>query len=853
MSTILDALNIPIDQLDDQSRSLYTALQDAAEQIETLQQQLTDSEAELRFYKTLVDHAPEAIEVTTLDGTLYYANTAAQALYRCPEALAGQPLARFRAPQATCPDTDMCRHLFEQGTWYGSLQSRRADDTSFVAHVAATLLPDEQGEPWAIVSMHHECTDYSPLSDALSDSERWYRALVRRLPNTSVFLFDHQLRYLVVDGDDLPQRCRLNVSAVGKTIWEALPPDMVEQVLPLYRAALQGAVLMQELSFDERTYMFRTVPLTDEHENIIAGMVIANDITEQRRTEEALRLSEEKFRHFFEQSLDGIALIDDQGIVIDWNSGAEQIIGLRRDEVIGQPLWDIQYRVAPIELHNPQTYDMTRRMVQHLLATQQVLTSDQRSGQQIERPDGTRCTVQSMVFPIQTGEGVLFGSIIHDITELHQTEAALRQNIQFLQALLDTIPSPVFFKDIAGRYQDCNHLFAAHVLGVSKDQLIGRKIHELPNVIPPDLARLYDEHDQYLINNPGMQMYEAPVICASGQQRDFLFAKTLFRGTGDEVAGIVGVMLDITERRRIEHALRESEARLLAVMRNMPIVLFAFDTDGNCMLAEGRGLKAMGLGPGEAVGQHITTLLYRNSRAPHFFQHALEGSEVRWEVHGAQDEQFFEVALTPVRNNEGSVHEVIGVVMDISARKASEAQIQHLAFTDPLTGLANRRRLYDQGRTWLADADGKTPGLALVYLDLDRFKAVNDTMGHDAGDMLLVQVAGRLLSCIGQDGMLARIGGDEFALLLPHSTSANAFLIAQRMLEQISHPFYLRTQPVRIGGSFGITTSSHQTTSFSHLLTQADIAMYYAKAHDGGVQVYTPDLVDVVARQTGSA
>jgi diguanylate cyclase (GGDEF)-like protein/PAS domain S-box-containing protein len=828
------------------------ALLDAAQQIEALQQRLDESETDRRFYKSLVEHAPEAIEVTTLDGTMQYANHAAHTLYGSTDDLAGQPLTRFRDSAATCSDPEMYRHLLEQEPWRGVVQSRRADGTPFTSHVASSLLPNEHDEPYAIASIHHASADHLPRPDTLRDSEHWYRTLVRQLPDTSVLLFDHDLRYIVADGAGLRRDCVRTEQMVGKTIWEALPPATVEKVLPLYRAALQGAALVQEVTIRERVFSLRTVPLTDEQGTIIAGMLISHEITEQRHTEAALRLSEEKFRHFFEQSLDGIALIDDQGIVIDWNSGAEQIIGLRRDEVLGQPLWDVQYRVTPTELRSPQAYEMTRRMIQHLLATRQILTPDQRSGQVIERPDGTRCTVQSMVFPIQTATGVLFGSIIHDITELHQTEAALRQNIQFLQALLDTIPSPVFFKDTDGRYQDCNHLFAAHILGVPKPQLIGKTIHELPHVIPTDLAQLYDEHDQYLIANPGMQMYEAPVLCAGEQRREFLFAKTLFRDSTDQVAGIVGVMLDITQRRHIEQALRESEARLLAVMRNVPIVLFALDTSGYCMLAEGRGLAAMGLGPGEAVGQHISVLLYHDPRALGCFQQALDGDEVRWEVHGAQDNQFFEVALTPVCNSDGGVREVIGVAMDISTRKASEAQIQHLAFTDPLTGLANRRRLYEQGRVWLADTTQTTPGLALLYLDLDRFKAVNDTLGHDAGDTLLVQVARRLLSCIDNDDMLARIGGDEFALLLPQSSAADAFAVARHMLEQLSDPFYLRAQPVRIGGSFGITISSSESVSFSHLLTQADIAMYHAKAQGGGIQIYTPDLVSYVARQTGS-
>jgi diguanylate cyclase (GGDEF)-like protein/PAS domain S-box-containing protein len=764
MATILDALNVPVDQLDEQSQPLYTALLDAARQIEDLQQRLSACEAEL-----------------------------------C--ACRGEP-------EPTPEDARPSNH-------------------------------DDAGDGVEPLPLH--------------GSEQWYRTLVRHLPDIAIFLFDHELRYLIVDGAALPPACQHSGPLTGKTIWEALPPDVAQQFVPLYRAALQGAVLVQELTLSEQTYSVRTVPLTNAQGGVIAGMVILHDITEQRRTEAALRLSEETFRHFFEQSLNGIVLIDEQGIVMNWNSGAEQIIGLRRDEVLGQTLWDVQYRVAPPELRSPQTYEMTRRMVQHLLETQHILTPDQHSGQPIERPDGTRCTVQSTVFPIQIGEWLFFGSIIHDITELHQTEAALRQNVQFLQALLDTIPSPVFFKDTAGRYQDCNHLFAAHILGLAKEDIIGKTAHELPQAISPELAHFYEEQDQYLIDHPGMQMYEAPVLCASGKYRDFLFTKTLFRDPSNEVAGIVGVMLDITERRQVERALRESEARLLAVMRNVPVVLFAFDTEGRCILAEGRGLMAMGLGPGEAIGKPIAALLNHDETAHTAFQQALNGHEMQWEVRGSNAEQFFSASLTPVRNGNGSIHEVIGVVIDISTRKATEEQIYLLAFTDPLTGLANRRRLYDRGRAWLSESHGSPRHLALLYLDLDRFKTVNDTLGHDAGDTLLMQVAARLLTCVRPNDLLARIGGDEFAVLLPQSTAADASLVAQRMHEQLLHPFYLGNQPIHIGGSFGITTSETEPTSFSSLLTQADIAMYHAKAHGGGIQVYTDELTRYVIRRMGSA
>jgi diguanylate cyclase (GGDEF)-like protein/PAS domain S-box-containing protein len=176
---------------------------------------------------------------------------------------------------------------------------------------------------------------------------------------------------------------------------------------------------------------------------------------------------------------------------------------------------------------------------------------------------------------------------------------------------------------------------------------------------------------------------------------------------------------------------------------------------------------------------------------------------------------------------------------DISERKAYEQQITRLAFVDPLTGLANRRRLYDVGDRAMAEA--KTPGsLALLYLDLDRFKAFNDTLGHDAGDELLVKVTERLQRGSGSIGLLSRIGGDEFAVLLTNTNTEQALDYARHLLGQLHQPFELQGHQVYLGGSIGIAFGPLVGQPFSVLLTHADIAMYSAKRHGIGVQVYDP-------------
>lgn len=172
-------------------------------------------------------------------------------------------------------------------------------------------------------------------------------------------------------------------------------------------------------------------------------------------------------------------------------------------------------------------------------------------------------------------------------------------------------------------------------------------------------------------------------------------------------------------------------------------------------------------------------------------------------------------------------------------RRSRDREMRHLAFTDGLTGLANRRQMYAEGERLLGGGD-RSASVALLYLDLNGFKDVNDSLGHDLGDALLVEVALRLRDCLRQQDVLARLGGDEFAILLHPSSLINAQAIAQRMLSKLLLPFVIKGKSIIIGASLGIAVTpkdSDSMLSFSQLLTQADIAMYQAKQRGLGSAV----------------
>jgi len=183
-----------------------------------------------------------------------------------------------------------------------------------------------------------------------------------------------------------------------------------------------------------------------------------------------------------------------------------------------------------------------------------------------------------------------------------------------------------------------------------------------------------------------------------------------------------------------------------------------------------------------------------------------------------------------VRDTSGQVIRMAGSHTDISARKEAESQLRHEAFHDNLTGLYNRAWLISYLQKLLLESKRHDNEMfAILFLDLDRFKIINDTLGHVAGDELLIQVSQRLIACLRGSDLLARFGGDEFVILLEHSDDYHFTLVAERILQAITRPFHIQGNNIKSGISIGITHSLSDYSSSDEMLRDADIAMYQAK------------------------
>jgi diguanylate cyclase (GGDEF)-like protein/PAS domain S-box-containing protein len=287
-------------------------------------------------------------------------------------------------------------------------------------------------------------------------------------------------------------------------------------------------------------------------------------------------------------------------------------------------------------------------------------------------------------------------------------------------------------------------------------------------------------------------------------------------------AGSQGICIDITALRETREALEAARAQLSAVVNHAPVILFATDPQGIITLSEGKALESLGLRPGEMVGRSVLEGPAAGSSLSRDVRRALGGES--FESHGQIGDGVYDCSWRA--QDDGSV---IGIAIDVTARHRSEERLAHLAYHDPLTGLPNRSTVEEQLDRDLARAARAGDTVAAIYVDLDRFKLVNDSLGHAAGDQVLVEVADRIRAITRGGDLLARLGGDEFILVCPGICDADAEAVAEKVLAALDATIALDGAEFQIGASIGIAVGPRDGADAAELIKHADAAMYEAK------------------------
>jgi diguanylate cyclase (GGDEF)-like protein/PAS domain S-box-containing protein len=446
----------------------------------------------------------------------------------------------------------------------------------------------------------------------------------------------------------------------------------------------------------------------------------------------------------------------------------------------------------------------------------------------LDRADGSCGWVHAAAVPVNDEQGRLAGYLgtCHDITERRAAELSAKAKEQQIRLLADNLPALIAYFD--AKTLTC--LFAnknyARIWGWDEASIVGRSVSD---VIGEEGYAAIAPYIERVVQGEAVT-YERAVRAADGAERVLEVNLLPHKAdTGETLAGFV-LITDITRHREAEKAVRESEERLrkFADATHEGIVFHENGILSDCNEAVAR---LTGYSHSELVGSEIFRYI-----APDYREAAVNALRTGYERPYESEIVTKDGVRIPVEF-EGRVMTIQGktyrmsVMRDIRRRKASQARIHYLAHHDLLTGLPNRALLLDRLDFILASARRHASQIGVLFIDLDNFKTVNDSLGHVAGDMLLKLIAERIQRTLRTMDVVSRHGGDEFLVVLPDLESTEAPVpVAEKLLAAISEPVEIEGQSLSVSPSIGISLFPRDGVTADALIKNADAAMYLAKA-----------------------
>ncbi|AEG02775.1 GGDEF domain-containing response regulator [Methylomonas methanica] len=438
----------------------------------------------------------------------------------------------------------------------------------------------------------------------------------------------------------------------------------------------------------------------------------------------------------------------------------------------------------------------------------------------------------------------------------HQLERKLKQSEQWFGKTLHCISDSVIATDAEGRIRFMNP---------AAETVVDQRLEQVRDTPIGNLVTLLDESDRKVIENPVLKTLRnlevTQLDCAtllvnqSGVEIPVDDGAAPILDDDGSVLGAVLVFRDISARRQMENMLRESEERFHSAFDLAAIGMALIALDGGFLQVNHAICDIFGYSEAELLKTKLQTLTHRNQQGHELSHHLKQLLADELPTFQIEVECFHKIAgqlvwtllsASLVRNPEGEPQYFIVQIQNITNRKHAEQQLIYLATHDPLTGLLNREHFHSHLTQALSTVQRHDTKLALLYLDLDRFKLINDTLGHRLGDLLLQAVSERLRSSVRANDILARLGGDEFLVLLSDITQiGDVARITQKTIELLTQPFALEGNDLVITASVGISIYPDDGKDSHTLLMNADAAMYLAKERGkNNYQFYTLEMTE---------
>lgn len=470
----------------------------------------------------------------------------------------------------------------------------------------------------------------------------------------------------------------------------------------------------------------------------------------------------------------------------------------------------------------------------------------------ILRPDGSIRIVQERGSAQRDAEGnpLRMLGTVQDITARKRVEEAMAESEARYRSLVTAMAEGVVVQDARGQITFCNDA-ACQLLGLSREQMLGLESRDACwQAIREDGSALPGEAHPAMVALATGQPLDRVVmgVLRPEGQRVWLTvnARPLLVPGDERPHGVVTTFADITSAKAAQ--LNSQLAEAVVNSTSQPIVVT--DAEGFIVQANPAFCQLAGYELQEIVGRPVGGVMHSGHQNPEFYVHLWKNlrREGNWEGEVWNRRRTGEVvpqwlAITAIRNQAGVVERYVGIYMDITEHKRREENMWKAANYDHLTGLPNRLLFHDRLQAGLARARRLGTRLGVLFIDLDRFKQINDTYGHRAGDTVLQVVSRRMAECVREDDTLARIAGDEFMVLLQNlGTAEQVEQIAAKLLAAAIRPIDLGEEEVGVSCSIGYTVFPDDDPAGERLVEQADLAMYRVKEQGrNGTARFTPE------------
>jgi diguanylate cyclase (GGDEF)-like protein/PAS domain S-box-containing protein len=690
----------------------------------------------------------------------------------------------------------------------------RPDGSIRYLHALSELIRDSQGKPRRFLGTAQDITAYKEVEMALRDSTQTLSAILNAATD-SIVMMELDTTCVIINPAGAERLGRKVAEVVGQRLCDLVAKDVAIKrkkiVKQLIRTKQPSRFEDEEspgLWFEHSIY-----PVFNESGTVNRIAIVSRDISERKQAEEALKHERDFTNAIINTAGSLVMVLDHKGRIVRFNDTCSNLTGYTFEEVKNRYIWDF--------LLTDEKIEPCKQYFKNIVAKSP--TSQRYEVNWIMKNKTLRLIDWSHTILTNEHHEVdyVIGTGI-DITERKRAEEILARTLTELEIILDNSPVGIAFLAQKQQFIRVNRKL---------EEMCGYTEQELKNHTPKILY--FSPKDYQTLNKNLSATYEMEQLMRRKDNTSFwCHVKVKEIDPNDPAKGFIWSLEDVTEKRQAEENLRLAAT----VFETTTEAILVTDTNNHIIMVNPAFTTITGYRFDEVVDK-TPHLLSSGRHNAEFYQqmwtNLLEEGKWQGEIWNRRKngEIYVQwISITTIRDANHQIVQYVAVFRDITKRKKNEELILHQAHHDALTNLPNRILFVDRLKQALRSAKRHQGRVAVMFIDLDRFKSVNDTLGHDFGDLLLKEVAQRLIACIRESDTVARLGGDEFTIVLTQIQNISDIqIIAKRMLNSLSQPFTLKDHETWIGGSIGIAFFPKDGQEAETLVKKADIAMYQAK------------------------